>query len=97
MRRLLIVLSLVLGACAAGPSDQQALCGPSGRLRVGLVGSEEGRRGSAGVILAEQEQFKLRELLMASVCDVLLEPVLSSEQARLRLRNVVDLLFFLRG
>lgn len=88
MRRLLIVLTLALSACAAGPSGQQALCGPSGRLRVGLVGSAEGRRGSAGVILAEQEQFKLRELLMASSrCDVLLEPVLSPEQARLRLRN----------
>ena len=88
MRRLLIGLTLALSACADGPSDQQALCGEGGRLRVGLVGSEEGRRGSAGVILAEREQFKLRELLTASSrCDVLLEPVLSSEQARLRLRN----------
>ena len=68
MRRLLIVLTLALTACAAGPSVQQALCGPSGRLRVGLVGSEEGRRGSAGVILAEQEQFKLLlQLLLLTV------------------------------
>ena len=89
MRRWLPLLAvLVTTACGGQQSSDVSLCGSAGRLRVGLVGAAEGRAQSAAGVLPDQDQFRLRELLMvASRCEVQLEPVLSPEQARLRLRS----------
>lgn len=88
MRRALFSLVLVLTACSNPSGSDTALCGPAGRLRVGLVGAQEGRASSAAALVSDQDQFRLRELLTASSrCEVQLEPVLSPEQARLRLQQ----------
>jgi len=79
---------LVTTACGGRQTSDVALCGSGARLRVGLVGAAEGRAQSAEQLLPDQDQFRLRELLtVASRCEVQLEPVLSSEQARLRLQS----------
>ena len=89
MKRWLSLLALLLtSACGGAPSSDVSLCGSGGRLRVGLVGAEEGQLESAAGVLADPEQFRLRELLtVASRCEVQLEPVVSPEQARLRLKT----------
>ena len=89
MRRWLPLLAvLVTTACGGRQTSDVALCGSGARLRVGLVGAAEGRAQSAAQLLPDQDQFRLRELLtVASRCEVQLEPVLSSEQARLRLQS----------
>ena len=89
MRRWLPLLAvLVTTACGGRQTSDVALCGSGARLRVGLVGAVEGRAQSAAQLLPDQDQFRLRELLtVASRCEVQLEPVLSSEQARLRLQS----------
>lgn len=89
MKRWLPMLAvLVVTACGVPQTSNVALCGSGARLRVGFVGAAEGRAQSAAEVLPEQDQFRLREFLMvASRCEVQLEPVLSSEQARLRLQS----------
>lgn len=88
MRRFSWVLALLATACAQQQDSQTALCGSAGRLRVGVVGAEEGRTRSSATLLSDQDQFRLRELLtVSSRCEVQLEPVLSPEQARMRLKN----------
>ena len=87
MRRSLPLLVLVLvSACGGAPTSNVALCGEGGRLRVGLVGAQEGRELSGATGLSDADQFRLREMLtVASRCEVQLEPVASPEQARRRL------------
>ena len=89
MRRWLPLLAvLVTTACGGRPTSDVSLCGSGARLRVGLVGAIEGRAQSPQRLLPNQDQFRLRELLtVASRCEVQLEPVLSPEQARLRLQS----------
>ena len=89
MKRWWAMLALVFtSACGGGELSDVALCGPAGRLRVGLVGANEGRAQAGAAALSDADQFRLREMLMvASRCEVQLEPVVSPEQARSRLKT----------
>jgi len=75
-----------LSGCSPQSAQQVSLCGPTGQLRVGFVGADEGRARGGQAVLPDAEIGRLRDLLtVASRCDVQLEPVASPEQARLRL------------
>lgn len=79
-------LAMSLLACGHQPTSKVSLCGPTGQLRVGLVGAEEGRASAAQAALSDQDISRVRDLLtVASQCEVMLEPVASPEQARQRL------------
>lgn len=81
-----LALTALLSACAGEPVAQVSLCGPNGQLRVGVVGADEGRSAGGQAVLPAPEIGRMRDLLMvASRCDVQLEPVVSPEQARQRL------------
>ena len=85
-RRLPLLSLLFLAACAGQSFPDVALCREGGRLSVGVVGADGADAEAVGAMLTAPEQFQLRELLtVASRCEVQLEPVLSPEQARLRL------------
>jgi phosphonate transport system substrate-binding protein len=82
----LLALVTLLSGCKRFDKDQVSICGPTGQLRVGYVGAHEGRQLESQTVLANQEIEKIRELLtVASQCDVVLEPVVSPEQAYVRL------------
>ena len=86
--RLLAVASMLwsLAGCGQQQVAQVSLCGPSGQLRVGYVGAEEGRGVAGQAVLPDADISRLRDLLtVASRCEVSLEPVVSPEQARQRL------------
>ena len=86
--RLLAVASMLwsLAGCGQQQVAQVSLCGPSGQLRVGYVGAEEGRGLAGQAVLPDADISRLRDLLtVASRCEVSLEPVVSPEQARQRL------------
>lgn len=82
----LLLALLSLSACRREPASQARLCGPTGQLRVGYVGAEEGRARGGQAVLSDQDITRVRDLLtVASRCEVLLEPAVSPEQARQRL------------
>lgn len=79
-------LAAGLSGCGQQPAAQVSLCGPTGQLRVGYVGAEEGRGAAGQAVLSDQDISRVRDLLtIASQCEVSLEPVASPEQARQRL------------
>jgi phosphonate transport system substrate-binding protein len=83
---LMAVVAGLLSACSPQAQQSVSLCGPTGQLRVGYVGADEGRARGGQAVLPDAEISRLRDLLtVASRCDVQLEPVASPEQARLRL------------
>jgi phosphonate transport system substrate-binding protein len=82
------VVAAVFSACRAQSPQQVSLCGPTGQLRVGFVGADEGRARGGQAVLPDQEIGRLRDLLtVASQCEVQLEPAASPEQARLRISS----------
>ena len=83
---LIAVVAGWLSGCSPQSPQQVSLCGPTGQLRMGYVGADEGRARGGQAVLPDAEIGRLRDLLtVASRCDVQLEPVASPEQARLRL------------
>ena len=81
-------VALLLPCCGQPQQAGVSLCGPSGQLRVGYVGADEGRARGGQAVLPDYEISRVRDLLMAaSRCEVQLEPVASPEQARQRLQQ----------
>ena len=69
------VVAAVFSACRAQSPQQVSLCGPTGQLRVGFVGADEGRARGGQAVLSDQEIGRLRDrLTVASQCEVQLEP-----------------------
>ena len=82
------IAGLLLNGCGRDSSTQVSLCGPSGQLRVGYVGADEGRAQGGQAVLPDQDITRVRDLLtVASRCEVVLEPVASPEQAHQRLSS----------
>lgn len=92
-------LALLLAGCQRGEEGTASVCGASGRLKVGVVGSIEGDETVAAQRLDAATLFGLRDRLMAaSRCEVELEPVQSPEQAHQRLTDQAwDLAFLPPG
>lgn len=95
----LLLAVLSLSACRRDQASQVRLCGSAGQLRVGFVGAEEGRARGGQAVLSDPDIARVRDLLtVASRCEVLLEPVVSPEQARQRLsRGDWDVAFLPAG
>ena len=93
-----LMVNLIL-ACGSSSDQPTSLCGPQGSLRVGYVGSGEGRTDSAADLITDPDLERMRTLLtLASRCDVQFEPLLSPERARQRLiRGEWDLAFLPPG
>lgn len=82
----LAVLAGGLLGCSSGERATPSLCGPSGQLKVGLVGGTEGSVAGSEGRFPEGQIFDLRDQLMAaSRCPVVVEPVQSTDLARARL------------
>lgn len=82
----LLPVALLLVGCRPDQEETGSVCGTSGRLKVGVVGSTEGDETVAAERLDDATLFGLRDRLMAaSRCEVEVEPVQSPEQAHQRL------------
>ncbi|MAR07283.1 MAG: phosphonate ABC transporter substrate-binding protein [Cyanobium sp. NAT70] len=94
-----LITGMMLVGCGSSTDDQVSVCGPQGNLRVGFVGSVEGKSEISESLIADDELERMRTLLtIASRCEVQFEPVFSSERARERLvRGEWDIAFLPPG
>ena len=87
-RSVFLLLTLLLVGCKGSSPEGVLLCGPGGTLRVGYIGSAEGKVRDANQLISASDLQRMRTLMsVASRCEVEFEPLLSPERARQRLQD----------